>query len=198
MKRIKKTLKGGGRKKISSLFLFVSCLLEFGSVSCSLTATRPTQEMSNTNAAIRAAKEVQADTLAPELYRQSTEWYLRAKHEYKFKNFQLAKEYADKARRLAEQAEFDSLRNGGNRGEVGASDPLANAPAPESTPYDYPTPTGTPAEEYDKRKAQEDAERLAQEEAARKASQPQAQPQNPPGINNIPTLGSQIGGKISQ
>jgi hypothetical protein len=145
--------------------------------------------MSNTNAAIRAAKEVQADTLAPELYRQSTEWYFRAKHEYKFKNFQLAKQYADKARHFAEQAEFESLRNGGNRGEMGGSDPLANVPASASAPYDYPTPTGTPADDYDKRKAQEDA--------AKKAAEPQAQPQSPSGISNIPTLGSQIGGKIN-
>ncbi len=110
-------------------------------VSCSLVATRPVQTMSDTQAAIKAAKEVQAETLAPELYRQSNEWFFRAKNEYKLKNFDLAKEYADKARRFAEMAEFESLKNGATRAEVIAPDPLATQPA---TPYEYPTPTATP------------------------------------------------------
>src|SRR5690348_3640000 len=88
----------GGSSFFVLLFLF----------GCSIIATRPVQEMSDATAAIRAAKEVQADTLAPEYYRQSNEWFFRAKHEYKFKNFKLAKEYADKARYLAEQAEFEA------------------------------------------------------------------------------------------
>jgi hypothetical protein len=125
---------------------------------CSMLATRPVQEMSDTAAAIRAAREVQADTLAPELYRQSNEWFFKAKHEYKLKNFSLAASYADKARTFAEDAEFEAIRNGGNRsGDVATTDPLANglsgpsdksAPAPQSTPYTYPTPTGTPADAY--------------------------------------------------
>lgn len=117
---------------------------------------RPVQEMSDTAAAIRAAREVQADTLAPELYRQANEWFFKAKHEYKFKNFDLAETYSSKARVFAEDAEFEAIRNGGNRtGDVATSDPLSAgltgpaekaAPAPVSTPYAYPTPTGTPAE----------------------------------------------------
>lgn len=117
---------------------------------------RPVQEMSDTAAAIRAAREVQADTLAPELYRQANEWFFKAKHEYKFKNFDLARSYSDKARVFAEDAEFEAIRNGGNRSnDVATSDPLApgltgptdkGAPTPTSTPYAYPTPTGTPAD----------------------------------------------------
>jgi hypothetical protein len=123
--------------------------------ACSLVATRPVQEMSDTAAALRAAREVQADVLAPELYRQAGEWFFKAKHEYKFKNFDLAREYAAKARTLAEDAEFEAVKNGGNRtSEPTITDPLANGiappsmpapPAPSPTPYDYPTPTGTPA-----------------------------------------------------
>src|SRR4051812_29603106 len=82
---------------------------------CSILATRPVQEMSDTSAALRAAKEVQADTLAPDLYRQSNEWFFRAKQEYKFKNFDLARKYAKRARYYAENAEFQAIRGGGNR-----------------------------------------------------------------------------------
>lgn len=125
---------------------------------CSLLSTRPVQDMSDTAAALRAARDVQADVLAPELYRQAGEWFFKAKHEYKFKNFELARKYASKARAFAEDAEFEALRNGGNRasnGDVTQTDPMAPglsapvsepSPTPTATPYDYPTPTGTPAD----------------------------------------------------
>src|SRR5271170_1694147 len=111
-------------------------------LSCALTATRPVQEMSDTTAALRAAKEVQADTLAPELYRQANEWFLKARREYKFKNFLFAQEYAGKARKFAEQAEFEAIKNGGNRTDIAPPDLAAPAPQPEPSPYDYPTPQG--------------------------------------------------------
>jgi hypothetical protein len=124
---------------------------------CSLFSTRPVQDMSDTAAALRAARDVQADVLAPELYRQAGEWFFKAKHEYKFKNFELARNYAAKARAFAEDAEFEALRNGGNRtSDATQTDPMAPglnspntqpAPTPTETPYDYPTPTGIPAEE---------------------------------------------------
>ncbi len=125
------------------LALLAPLVVLAGAASCSLFKTRPVQDMSDTNAAIHAAKEVQADTLAPELYRQANEWFFRARKEYKFKNFALAEEYAQKARIFAEQAEFESIRNGGSRTE-NVPDPLANAPA--AAPYAYPTPQGTPAD----------------------------------------------------
>src|SRR5690348_10262313 len=94
------------RVLFSSIFRYVILFILFGAglLGCSIFARRPVQEMSETGAAIRAAKEVQADTLAPEFFRQANEWFFRAKHEYKFKNFHLAKEYADKARMFAEKA----------------------------------------------------------------------------------------------
>jgi hypothetical protein len=122
---------------------------------CTILATRPVQEMSDTAAALRAAKEVSADTLAPELYRQANEWFFKAKREYKFKNFDLAQTYSNKARLYAEDAEFEAIRNGGNRSDSPMSDPMAPGlnsppggaqPAPTNTPYEYPTPTGTPAD----------------------------------------------------
>ena len=94
--------------------------------------TRPIQEMSDTAAAIRAAKEVQADTLSAELFRSANEWFFKAKHEYKFKDFRQAKALAFKARRYAELAEFEAIRNGGNRNESGGDDPLANSTSSNS------------------------------------------------------------------
>ena len=129
------------------VFLFLSC-----GVSCSLLATRPVQEMSLTSAALRAAHEVQADTLSPEYFRQASDWFEQAKSEYRFKNFHLAKKYADQARIFAEKAELHSLMKGGVRAEESMPDPLGNGvpKAPESLeaqksstqePYAYPSPT---------------------------------------------------------
>lgn len=115
-------------------------------VSCSLFKTRPVQEMSDTAAAMKAAKDAQADVIAPVLYREANEWWLKAKAEYKYKNFEEAEAYAIKARKLAEQAEFEVLKNPGQRMESipDTTPPAATEPAPADTPYAYPTPTGTP------------------------------------------------------
>jgi hypothetical protein len=104
--------------------------------------------MSDTAAAIKAAREVQADSLAPDLYREANEWFAKSKREYRFKNFKLAKDYADKARELAEKAEFESLRKGAVRADLGPG-PDPAGPPPE--PYAYPSPEGVPAEEWDSR-----------------------------------------------
>lgn len=121
----------------------LTLLLISSSLGCSLLATRPVQEMSDTTAALRAAKEVQADTLAPELYRKANELFLKARKEYKYKNFYLANDYAEQARALAEQAEFEAIRGGGIRQDANIPDPLANSlPTPTNPAYAYPTPTG--------------------------------------------------------
>lgn len=115
--------------------------------SCSVTAVRPAQEMSNMEVAIRAAKEVNADVLAPELFRLASETGQIARHEYRFKNFQNAKKLADKARVYAEKAEFESIRNGGKR-EALPQDPLSEpsyAPEPIGTPIDGSTPAPAPS-----------------------------------------------------
>lgn len=133
----------------SRFALLGAVTLSFAVTACSVMAMRPVQDMSDTQAAIRAAREVQADTLAPELFRNATEWFFRARQEYKFKNFKLAKDYSDKARYFAEQAEFEAIRNGGNRTDQAPSDPINTAPAGGGKPPDaYPTPTGTPIESY--------------------------------------------------
>jgi hypothetical protein len=152
-----KTGSNGDRlaSRFFSWLLPVAALVLCVGAGCSIFYGRPTQDMADTQAAMRAAKEVQADTLAPELYREASDWWLRAKREYKFKNFSLAHDYADKARTLAEQAEFESVRAGGVREEP--PDPLAKPPgaAAKFAPYAYPTPTGTPAEVFEQRKQDE-------------------------------------------
>lgn len=184
---------GSSPNRIASRFLFgLGAVLTFW--SCTIITTRPVQEMSDTVAAIRAAREVQADTLAPELYRQSNEWFFKARNEYKFKNFSLALEYAEKARAFAEQAEFESIRNGGNRSDSAAADPLTGAPPPPSEDqkeakkesYDYPKPEGTPSDVFDERKAAEDsAKKKAAEDADRDAN-PTPAPQPSAGGNFFP------------
>ncbi len=111
---------------------FILLLFGFssGMGGCSVLATRPTQEMSYTTVAIRAAKEVNADVLAPELYRQANEWFYKAKAEYRFKNFDLASKYARKARGYAEESEFESIRAGASRTEPQIADPMAPAQPP--------------------------------------------------------------------
>ncbi len=98
--------------------------------------------MSDTSAAIRAAREVNAETLSPDLFRQANEAFLKAKNEYRLKNFNLAEKYALRARKLAEQSEFESLQGGATRTSTA---PAEDAPPPPPEPYDYPEPSGTPA-----------------------------------------------------
>lgn len=136
--------------------------------------------MSDTAAAIRAAREVQADTLSPELYRLAGEWFFKAKHEYKFKNFLIAKEFADRSRYYAEMAEYESIARGASRTDTSSiKDPLddtgsLNTGKPQAEPYAYPTPAGTPADEYDQRKAADDKAAEDRATAAQAAAQPAA------------------------
>jgi hypothetical protein len=87
---------------------------------------------------LRAALEVNADLLAPELYRLASETALSARREYRLKNFMEAKKYADLARGHAERAEFEAIRNGARREAVPA-DPLAE-PSYAPEPIAAPTP----------------------------------------------------------
>ncbi len=104
--------------------------------------------MADTAAAIRAAKEVQADVLSPDLYRQANELFFKARRNYRFKNFKQAKEQAEMARGFAEQAEFEAIRNGAQRSAGSEMDPYAPVPGapgiepepvPTFAPYPYPS-----------------------------------------------------------
>lgn len=111
--------------------------------ACSLAVTRPVQLMSETAAALKAAKEVNADTVTPELFQRANEAFFRAQNEYRMKNFNIARDYAAQAKRLAEEAEFEALRRGTARTSMTPGDDSNSGPS--SQPYAYPTPTGTPA-----------------------------------------------------
>jgi hypothetical protein len=126
--------------------IFASAFLTLA--GCSLLVTRPVQEMSDASAAIKAAKEVQADVRAPELYRQASEWFTKAKSEYKLKNFDIALEDSNRARHFAEEAEYEVLKNGGSRPTDQVPDTSDQAPTETSSPYPYPTPTGTMATDF--------------------------------------------------
>lgn len=98
--------------------LFI-CALSTFLAACSITATRPLQEMSNADAAFRAARDVNADTVVPDLYRDASEAFFKAKREYRLKNFDVARTWAIRATRLAEKAEFEAYRLGGAAPEAG-------------------------------------------------------------------------------
>ena len=107
-------LSNSGKRAVAirrALFLFFALTIS----GCSLFHDRPIQLMSETGAALKAAREVSADSLAPEKFRLANEAYFRAQNEYRLKNFAVAEKYARRARRLAEASEFDALRQGSAR-----------------------------------------------------------------------------------
>jgi hypothetical protein len=129
-----------------ALFLFSALALS----GCSLFHDRPIQLMSDTAAALRAAREVSADSLAPEKFRLAGEAYFRAQNEYRLKNFAIAEKYAKRAQRLAEESEFDALRQGSNRTSLLPPE-VPQGPPPPST---YEQPQGQLATEAMKQPVQ--------------------------------------------
>lgn len=109
------------------------CILAMAFVAggCSLATTRPVQEMSNAESAIRAAKNLHADTLTPDLFRAATDSYYKAKKEYRLKNFDLSEKLAFKARKYAEKAEFQAYLKGGAQSEVAGSQKPAEGAMPD-------------------------------------------------------------------
>jgi hypothetical protein len=101
------------------------------SSSCSVTQTRPVQEMADAEAALNAAKSLHADILVPELYRVATESFYKAKREYRLKNFEEALQFALKTIKLSEKAEFEAYLKGGASPEA-----MANVTPPEGASAD--------------------------------------------------------------
>jgi len=114
-----------------------------GIASCSVVATRPDQELSDASAALKSAKEVQADTMAPGTYRKAIENFDKGRREYRFKNYIEAKSYLIKAKSYAEDAEFTALKSGTTRQETPV-DPLQGEFQPPPMPSPSPTPSDTP------------------------------------------------------
>ncbi len=105
--------------------------------------------MSDTAAALKAAREVSADSLAPEKFRRATEAYFRAQNEYRMKNFQIAEDYAKRAKLLAEESEFEALRQGSARTSLLPPETPVAPPGPST----YEPPQGELATEVMKRES---------------------------------------------
>lgn len=115
--------------------------------------SRPVVELALADVAIKAAQKSKADALAPDAYRKAENHYLRAKKDFTDGYFDSAKEYAKKARTLAEQAEYKSLLKqsqlkGPSGDEAapaggGMGEPPAGAPA--GAPPSEPPPGGAEA-----------------------------------------------------
>ena len=95
-------------RTVPSTILVLTLCLFLG--SCGLATTRPKLEMRMAQSAFVAAKEANAQTLAPGLYRKAEFYYLKAKSSYKRKYFNKAKQYAIPSQKFAEKAEYISIR----------------------------------------------------------------------------------------
>lgn len=110
-------------------FVFLT-LSGFWGLGCSVFITKPTQELANMDVAIRAARDVHAEELAPENYQNAVEYGNQARREFRLKNYQKAKKLSELSREFAEKAEFQSVKSGGKREEL-PEDPLAAPGADE-------------------------------------------------------------------
>lgn len=85
---------------------FLVFILIFVLGACGLTTTRPKTEMALAQTAFIAAKQANAQSLAPNIYRKAEFYYLKAKSAYRRKYFNKAKQYAILSQKFSEQAEF--------------------------------------------------------------------------------------------
>lgn len=94
---------------------YLCFLLLFGSIinSCGLTTQRPKLEMRMAAAAFVAAKEANAESLAPNLFRKAETYYLKARSSYRRKYFNKAKQYAVLSKKFSEEAEFKAIKREG-------------------------------------------------------------------------------------
>lgn len=138
-------LTSGSRFSVLTLILFCGA-------GCTLTATRPVQQYSDTTAALKAAREAiasrgenNADTTAVDLLREATETFNKAKRAYRQKNFDEAQRHLSKARRLAEQAELDAeMARAGVKNSLSTPPTAPDATVPDATIDDEPVAEPTP------------------------------------------------------
>lgn len=90
------------RRTSIALLIFLS--------ACGLATTRPKLEMRMAQSAFVAAKEAEAQTLTPGIYRKAEFYYLKAKSSYRRKYFNKAKQYAVLSKKFSEKAEYLSVR----------------------------------------------------------------------------------------
>lgn len=123
---------------------FVGLLGMFGLSACQ---SRPVVDLALADVAIKAAQKSKADALAPDAYRKAENHYLRAKKDFTDGYYDSAKNYAKKARLLAEQAEYKALfkqsQLKGPADEPSAAPSGGDAPAGGMPPSE-PPPGGEP------------------------------------------------------
>lgn len=101
-------------------------------------AAKPVEYLVFADVAIKAAQKAKADSLASTTYRQAENNYLRAKKDYVDGYYASSQQFANDARRLAEQAEFQSIAKQNRLG--GASDSKDGALSEPSADGDWPLP----------------------------------------------------------
>ncbi len=72
-------------------------------------SSRPIEEISLADVALKAAQKNKADVLAPDVFRRAENYYLRSKKDYQDGYFDSSRKYANEARLAAEQAEYKAL-----------------------------------------------------------------------------------------
>ena len=72
-------------------------------------ASRPIEEITLADVAVKAAQKAKADSFAPDAYRKAENFFLRAKRDYQDGYYESARKYSTEARQLAEQAEYQSI-----------------------------------------------------------------------------------------
>ena|SRR3989338_319580 len=106
------------RNGLRAFFVF---LIAFTLIGCGLTSTRPMRQMNYAESAFQAATAANAETKYSAGYLLAKDTLLRARSSYRLKNFKDARRYAVRARRLSEEAEFQSLFSAHAENAVGAS-----------------------------------------------------------------------------
>jgi hypothetical protein len=104
---------------------------------------RPIEDFVLADVALKAAQKVKADALAPDIYRKAENFFLRAKKDYADGYYDSCKNFSNKARIHAEQAEFIALKKQADLKDKAIDDDAVEAPPPPPAPG-QPPPEATP------------------------------------------------------
>ena len=88
---------------------FFRVFLGIGFLGMSACTQRPVDSLIFADVALRAAQKAKADVLAPDAYRKAENYFLRAKRDFNEGYFDSCRKYGEKARILAEQAEYKAM-----------------------------------------------------------------------------------------
>ena len=97
----------GERSLLSYLNKFFLITFILVGVGCS---SKPLHELILADVALKASQKAKADSLSPDLYRKAENHLLRAKRDYREGYYESCRKFADKARILAERAEYRAVK----------------------------------------------------------------------------------------